>query len=201
MIEKVDVFLHNLNFVWFNSFLALIPVLFGDLMLKTKRNLLKAIYGFIWLIFLPNTIYTLTDISHLFEDWDKVDLLFKAILMLEYGILMIVGFLTFIYAVYFFEKLLENKNKKRRKLSTYLVVFILNFIVGFGVILGNIQRTNSWYIFTNPTRVINDSVEVFFSPELIFAFVIFGILCNIAYFYFVKKVVEFGRKKLSVGGH
>ncbi len=194
----MEIFLYNFSFIWFNLSLALIAVLFGYLMLWAKSKIFKAVCGFLWLIFLPNTIYILTDISHLYEEWPKVDLLFKFILILQYGLFAIAGILTFIYAMYFFERLLEKKNKKRRKPSTFIIIFILNFIVGFGVILGGIQRTNSWYIFTDPIRVINDSLGVLNSSYLLSLSAISGLLFNIIYFYLVKLVTNWGKFRIKL---
>ena len=190
----MEVFLFNLEFLFFNLFLAIIAVLFGYLMVRTKSNILKDLFGFIWLIFLPNTIYLITDISHIYEDWPRVNFLFKIIIAAQYAIFAIAGIITFIYAMYFFERMLENKKSKKRKPSTFLAILILNFIVGFGVILGAAQRTNSWYIFTDPIRVINDSLGVLSSYKLWYTSLIFGIFANIIYFYFVNKVISWGKR-------
>ena len=194
-LNTMDIFLFNLEFLFFNLFLALIAVFFGYFMLRVRSNVLKALFGFIWLIFLPNTIYLITDISHVYEDWPRVDIIFKTMITIQYAFFTIAGIITFIYAVYFFERLLEKKNKKKRKPSTFLVILILNFIVGFGVILGGIQRTNSWDIFINPARVINDSLGVLNSPYLLKLSIMSGVLFNIIYFYFVKPVTKLWKKK------
>ena len=191
----MEVFLYNFNFLLFNLSLAFIALLFGYLMLRVKSNVFKTLYGFIWFIFLPNTIYILTDFSHLYEDWSKVDLIFKLVLITQYAIFAILGALTFIYAVYFFERLLERKNKKGRKPSAFLIILILNFIVGFGVILGGVQRTNSWDVLVNPVRVINDSFGILNSPYLLKLSILSGVLFNTIYFYFVKPVTKWGKKK------
>jgi len=191
----MDIFLYNFEFLFFNLLLALIAVFFGYLMLRVKSNIFKALFGLIWIIFLPNTIYLITDISHVYEDWPRADLVFKAMITIQYTLFAIAGVITFIYAVYFFERLLENKNKKKRKPSTFLAILILNFIVGFGVILGAVQRTNSWDIFINPLRVINDSLGILNSPYLLSLSLISGALFNVIYFYFVKPLTKWWKKK------
>ncbi len=183
----METFLFNLEYMSFNLFLALIPVFFGYLMLKAKNKSLKLLYGFIWFIFLPNTAYILVDIVHLFEQLTKVDLVFKIVLLIQYGLFLLAGALTFIYATYFFERLI-GKNKSRPA-----ILLILNLIVGFGVILGFVQRTNSWYIFTQPLRVIEDTLALLYSPNLVVASFAFGLLVNIIYFYFSKPVIGFGK--------
>lgn len=192
----MDVFLYNFNFIWFNSFLALVAVLFGWLMNKADSVFAKTWTGFIWLIFLPNTLYILTDVSHLFEDWPRVNNLFRIILIFQYTLFSIFGIITFMLAVYFFQKTLERKNKKRIKTLTFVAIVALNFLVGFGVVLGGVERTNSWHIFTNPIRVINDVFYVIFSIELVILSLGVGILANIIYFLLVKPMNDWVKKKL-----
>lgn len=193
----MDVFLHNFNYLLFNTFLAMIAVWFGFLMLKPFPNYIRFFCGFIWLIFLPNTLYLLTDITHLPEDWPKVDGVFKIILMLQFSFFAIVGIITFILAVYFFQIFLEGKSSSRQKnikLRTLILISILNFLVGFGIILGGIQRIHSWYIFSNPLKVIEDLVTVINSKELLTLSFGFGILANIIYFLLVEKAKEWNKK-------
>ena len=185
----MEIFLHNFNFILFNSFLALVPVLFGWLMSKANSVFAKVWTGFIWFIFLPNTIYILTDIAYLFEDLPKVSNLFRAILIIQYSLFTLFGIMTFVIATYFFQKLLQRKNNKRIKSTTILAIFILNFTVGFGVVLGGIERTNSWQIFTDPIRVKNDVFSILSSQEMLLISAGVGILANAIYFLCVKTVV------------
>ena len=184
----MDIFLYNFNFIWFNAFLALIAVMFGWLMIETPSRFAKFLYGFIWLLFLPNTIYILTDVSHLFEDWNKVDNLFKFILTIQYTLFSIFGIITFALAIYFFQKLLEGKNRKKIKFSTFISICILNFMVGFAVVLGGIERTNSWHVFTDPIRVANDILDMISSKEMLMLSVGVGLLANIIYFLSVETI-------------
>lgn len=189
----MDIFLSNFNFIWINSALALVAILFGWLMLKVKSPYFKLLHGFLWLLFLPNTIYILTDVSHLFEDWSKVDNLFRLILIFQYALFSIFGIITFVVATYFFQRLLEGK-KKGIKASTIAAICVLNFIVGFGVILGGIRRTNSWYIFTNPSRVMEDVLNLIYSQELLVLSIGVGILANLIYFLMIETVATWGKK-------
>ena len=189
----MDVFLNNFYFIWINSFLALIALLFGWLMSKAHSTFAKAWTGFIWLIFLPNTLYILTDISHLFEDWPKINNLFRLILIIQYALFSIAGVLAFIISVYFFQRMIEKKSvgwkKKKIRLSTIISISALNFLVGFGVVLGGIQRTNSWHIFTDPTKVANDILNVTSSKEMLMLSVGIGLLANIIYFTFLETIL------------
>ena len=167
-------------------------------MVKARSKFAKTLYGFIWFIFLPNTIYILTDVTHLFEDWSKVDNLFRTILIIQYGLFSIVGIITFSAAVYFIQKLLQ-RNKKVIKPTTITAIIILNFIVGFGVILGGIERTNSWHIFTNPSRVLEDSLDLIYSQELLILSLGVGVFANLVYFLMAETVVKWSKKFFKSG--
>lgn len=193
----MDVFLNNFNFIWINSFLALVAVIFGWLMLRKLPKLIRIICGFCWLLFLPNTIYILTDVSHLFEDWPKVNNLFRLILILQYTLFSIIGIITFAISVYFFQKLLEGKRQKGIKTTTIAAICVLNFIVGFGVILGGIRRTNSWYVFTNPSVVLEDVLSLIYSQELLILSLGVGILANLIYFLMLESIATWGKKYLK----
>lgn len=192
----MEIFLDNFTFIWINSALALIAILFGWLMSKANSTFTKLWTGFLWLIFLPNTIYILTDISHLFEDWTKVDNLFKFILIIQHSIFSIFGIITFVLATYFFQRLLEGKRRKGMKTTTIIAICILNFIVGFGVVLGGIRRTNSWYIFTDPSRVLEDVFNLIYSQELLILSFGIGILANFIYFTMLESIATWGKKYL-----
>lgn len=200
----MEIFLYNFNLIWFNTFLALIAVMFGWLMIKTPSRFAKVLYGFIWLIFLPNTIYILTDISHLFEDWNKVNNLFKFILTIQYTLFAITGIITFTLAIYFFQRLLEGKSagwrKKKIKLSTFISICILNFMVGFAVVLGGIERTNSWHVFTDPIRVANDILDMISSKEMLMLSMGVGLLANVVYFLSVEAIATWGKKLFKDSG-
>ncbi len=196
----MDIFIDNLYFVWVNSSLALVAVLFGWLMSKANSVFAKMWTGFLWLLFLPNTIYILTDISHIAEQWSQVSNLFRLILVIQYSIFLIFGIVTFIFAVYFFQKLLEGKShkeKKKMKPLTFTAILAINFLVGFGVVLGGIERTNSWYVFTDPLRVIGDVLTLINSQELLMLSAGFGILSNLIYFLIGEAVITWGKKYLK----
>lgn len=170
--------------------MALIAVLFGWLMSKANSTFAKVWTGVIWLIFLPNTIYILTDITYLFEDWPKVSNLFRAILIVQYSLFALYGIITFVIAIYFFQKLLQGNHQKKIKPATFVTIFTLNFIVGFGVVLGGIERTNSWYIFTDPIRVANDALDVLSSKEMLMLSAGVGLLANAVYFLLADTVIK-----------
>ena len=189
----MDVFLYNFNFIWFNTFLALIAVFFGWLMIKAQSKFARYIHGFIWFIFLPNTIYILTDITHLFEDWSKVNDFFRTLLVIQYALFAILGIITFTIAINYFRKVLD-RGSKQMKISTIFAICLLNLMVGFGVVLGGIQRTNSWYVITDPSRVFEDALNLIYSQELLMLSIGVGLFNNAVYFLMAETVATWGKK-------
>src|SRR5579863_3913239 len=114
------------NFLWmsFNVFLALIAVLFGWLMKKTTWKLLRIIYGAAWIIFLPNTLYLLTDIIHLFTRIERVQGIIRVIFIFQYLLLLLLGLITYFAAVYPVEQVFI-KSMKWNKTVFMLIISVL----------------------------------------------------------------------------
>lgn len=184
----MDILFFNTGWMLYNVSLALIAVIFGILTYKTRSLFIKIFFGIIWILFLPNTIYILTDIEHLFEDIGKTSGLIQVFLIFQYLLLMAGGIITFLYGLYPFEKMLNLS--KKLKHNTKILIIIMNFLIAFGVVLGRVQRANSWDLLFDTQKVISDSLHVIYSKQLLFFFLFFAALCNIIYFYFrnyVKK--------------
>ena len=173
--------------------MALIAVIFGWLMVKARSKFARYIHGFIWFIFLPNTIYILTDITHLFEDWSKVNDFFRTLLVIQYALFAILGIITFTIAINYFRKVLD-RGSKQMKISTIFAICLLNLMVGFGVVLGGIQRTNSWYVITDPSRVFEDALNLIYSQELLMLSIGVGLFNNAVYFLMAETVATWGKK-------
>jgi uncharacterized membrane protein len=185
------------NFGWmaYNCFLALIAVGLGYLVLQVNAKFLKFIIGVFWLLFLPNTIYIFTDLEHLVRQWQVIEPSFRSLLVLEYVIFEIIGIITFLLAFFPFEKLVKSLKFSKKQTIWAFVVF--NFVVAFGMVLGRVERVNSWQVFTNPPAVISSTLHVFHSFSLIALTVLFGLLCNFIYFLFRKKAHVFIKEFLD----
>lgn len=187
----MNVIVDNIKWMPVNIFLALVPVLFGYLMVKEKRIFLKLIFAFIWLIFLPNTIYIYTDLIYLPEHWLETKGIEKILLFMQFFILEIVGFFSFIVSLHYLEKILKKyKTKISTKMNTFLIVLI-NFFIGAGIVLGREERTNSWEVVLNTKRVFDDSLSIFLSLENLIFIIVAGIFANLVYFVFKSSILEF----------
>lgn len=192
--QIMDILVDNIFWMLYNSWLAVLPVLFGWLFLKVRKKILKFICACLWFIYLPNTLYLFTDLLHVPHQWVRVEDSDKVLLIFQYAGLQIVGFVTFLLSIASLEKLLFNsKWKKERKLD-YAIIITINMLVGFGIVLGRTERINSWEVFTAPGNVIASVATVLSTIDLIFLAVLFGLFANFFYFLFRKPFVKFTKR-------
>lgn len=182
----------NYNYSWiiFNLFLASIPVVLTIILQKKKMpGFVRALLLAFWLLFLPNTIYLMSDIQYLPIQFSLSDFTQKLALVIQYGVVIFFGFFAYFYSLKPLENLIKKNKLLRSNKLTIIVVF--NLVVAFGVTLGKFVRLHSWFVFTNTNAVIKGIFEVFFTPNLLLYFLLFGILINLIYFftngYFKKK--------------
>jgi uncharacterized membrane protein len=143
--------------IW-NLFLAWLPILFGYLLvrllqstkIRSKRQSLELFaLGALWLGFLPNTFYLVSDLIHL-EPTGEVSLLFDAVLLMFFawtGLLL--GFIS-VYTIH-----VELRKRVSQRLGVMLIgaVFILS---SFAIYLGRFLIWNTWDIIINPGGILLD---------------------------------------------
>jgi uncharacterized membrane protein len=184
------IFADNTSWMLFNIFLAIVPVVLGWLLLRIKNGLLKTLIGIVWFLFLPNTIYIFTDLAHIIPNWGMVNNWGRFILLIQYGVLEVIGFITFILALYPFEKIIHKNPVLNKKNRGDLLIILINYLIGFGIVLGRIERINSWDALFNIKSVFQASLHILSSPELLFLVIFFGLLSNFYYFLFRKIIIK-----------
>ena len=186
----MNIFLSNFSWMMPNLALASLGFVFALMYLRTKSKLWKLLLFIAWFLFVPNTIYLLTDVQHYFEQLTRVDLLGWVLITIQYIALVAFGVLT-----YFAGMMPMEEFFKRVKFKHYSFVFLIfNFAIAFAVVLGKIERTHSWYVVTQPLRVINDIEHLLKTPVLVIAVILLGILFNLIYFTFRKKISKLFKK-------
>ena len=185
----MNLILYNISWMGFNVFLALIPIVFGWLTLKTRQRFLCMVFVLIWLFFLPNTLYIFTDLRHIVHTWRGIGFFGKIGLVAQYAIYEIIGFSSFILALYPIEKkFLISRWRERNLLRAFLLV-MANFLIGFGMVLGLVLRMNSWDILVDTPKVMHASLQIFSSFELMLLVLFFSVLANFLYFFFRKMLI------------
>lgn len=136
--------------VW-NLFLAAIPF-FITFQLSSRKKLHKyrlLLWFGIWLLFLPNAPYIVTDFIHL--QHLKANILWLDTLLI--GTYALSGLLFYFISVRDMEELL-HRHFQHRKIK-YLL-WVIPFLVGFGIYLGRFLRWNSWDILQRPYVLMQD---------------------------------------------
>lgn len=147
------------SFLVWNLFLAFIPYILSSKMESwLQQNKWKALaFAVVWLLFVPNSFYIITDLFHL--DMNQVvPLWFDLALLLSFAWN---GLLFGIVSVRQMEKAFETYFNKKFDLLFILPVMFLN---GLGVYVGRYLRFNSWDVITNPLQLISDIVDLFIHP-------------------------------------
>ncbi len=170
-------------FLLWNLFLAWLPLLFAWLLFSRtdSRGLLwsrlNIAYFVLWLLFLPNALYLVTDFVHLTGYFDEPQRLFDIVLFATYAVQgILLGCLALL--------LVHIRAVQRFGKYGHLIAGGALFASGFAIYMGRYLRWNSWDVVINPfgllfdvsDRVINPTNHIAtFSTTLLF-FSVYSVL-------------------------
>ena len=190
----MQLFFLNIQWMAFNSSLAVIGMVLGWFAYKS-RGVLRILFAALWFLFIPNTIYMVTDLAHLSWQLPAVSPIWYLPIMVQFLLLATLGVVTFVLGFYPFEQLLHSFKKKRYTDYTLFIILVMNIIIGTGVILGRVYRLHSWYVMTQPGRVASAVLDFFSSVELMALALMVGVIGFIVYLLLREDVVGFMPKK------
>jgi uncharacterized membrane protein len=148
-------------FLEWNLFLALIPYLLSSFLYRRinsgLNNYVLAAISFVWLLFIPNTFYILTDLFHLGET-GAAPLWFDLLLILSFAWN---GLMLGILSIRQMEKIFHLKFSTRNEL---LFLYPIMWLNALGVFIGRYLRFNSWDIITSPFRLTLDILDLLMHP-------------------------------------
>jgi len=143
----------NARIIW-NLFLALIPLSLSFYLFRPSalRNLAWWAIFMIFIAFLPNAPYILTDSIHILELGPNYPLWSVVLVLLPQYILFIVaGFQAYVVSLMNLDSYLINQSAEQYQLPTNAVIHALCVV---GVYIGRFERFNSWDFVTKPGEVI-----------------------------------------------
>jgi uncharacterized membrane protein len=146
--------------VW-NLFLAWIPYICARILWRAARGsaslALLAPLAVVWLLFLPNAPYLVTDIVHLHHPHDYRLVLEVAL----FGAVALAGVLLGVASMQPVHRLVAERFG-----PTAARVFppVTAVAVALGVYLGRVQRWNSWAFFQTPGRLLHATWSVLGHP-------------------------------------
>lgn len=147
-------------FLAWNLFLAFIPWWISNILKrKEKLTIIHLPIIAIWLLFLPNAPYILTDLFHL-KPRTGLPLWFDLILVLSFAL---TGMIVFFKSLKDMLKLLTNRMPQ---LYVTIITPFIFWLVAYGLYLGRYLRFNSWDI-VHPFRLMNASFTILFEKDTI----------------------------------
>jgi uncharacterized membrane protein len=136
----------NLALAWVPLLLALAAWL--GYRLGWPRPVLACLAG-LWLLFLPNAPYILTDFVHLTYDYHGAPLAFDALSIAAYAV---TGLLLGFASLYLMQAVMRRVLGER---ATWLLVAAILSLSSVGIYLGRYQRLNSWDAIRHPGSILD----------------------------------------------
>jgi len=147
----------SFDFVPWNLLLAMIPAVAAMLFERARQAAARAFLFAVWLLFLPNAPYILTDFVHLAprpQDplWFDIALLGSAAATgLLLGYTSVVDVQTAI-------------TRSFNKVAGWLVAILALLLTGFGIYLGRFLRWNSWDPLASPEQLFEEIARKTWNP-------------------------------------
>ncbi len=169
------------RFLLGNLFLACVPLILSTVLRVTSRLqlhwiLMTGVFC-LWLLFLPNAPYILTDILHLTRTPDAPAWYDLALLLSCAGTGLLLGYLS----------LIDVQRIVTRRFSPFVGwIFALVSLVlsGFAIYLGRFLRWNSWDVLVTPTRLFEIATALMHpiaNVRPLSVTLIFGIILTLGY--------------------
>jgi len=165
-----------LLFLIWNLFLGYIPYGISTKIKKTiPTTPLFYVLLVIWLLFLPNAFYLITDFVHL-HHYNRAQFAFDALLLTSFTV---AGFYAGILSLWDIHQLLRMKYTY--KTSKLLIVLII-YLSAYGIYLGRILRFNSWDLLSHPLRLFYHSSKSLLQYETLVFTIALGTFMTAVYF-------------------
>ena len=155
----------NTTFVYmfWNIFLAFIPFFISSiLLLNTKEEKITKpffIGGFIlWLLFLPNAPYVITDFIHLGR-------IHGVPVMYDIFVLFSSAWASLLFGLYSLEHIEKILLLKFSAKKTNIIIPVAILLSSFGIYLGRFLRFNSWDFFISHNSLISNTWKIFTAPN------------------------------------
>lgn len=149
-------------FLLWNLVLAVIPVLLAWWLVVRVRQFgwfkwQQMLLSLVWLSFLPNSFYLVTDFIHL-RTTNEASLFFDVIMLASF---VVNGLMLGYIAIYLVHSELIRRFSES---SSYKIVGIIFLLCSFATYLGRFTRWNTWDILLQPAGLIFDVSDRVINP-------------------------------------
>lgn len=151
------------SFLTWNLFLGFIPFGMSTLLVNSgklfKKTPLQLLLFGIWLLFLPNAFYIITDLFHL-RPKQQIPLWYDLLLIFSFALNgLIAGYISLLDV----HNWIEQNLGRVWSWSLSVSVIVLS---AFGVYIGRYLRWNSWDIIADPWALFEDILDRIIHPKV-----------------------------------
>lgn len=150
------------NYLIWNLFLAWLPLVVAVRLVGVLRQKLWSSWetmglSILWLVFLPNSFYMISDFIHL-QDVQRVDLVFDTVMMTSFIYTGVTLGFSSLYLIH-----LQLRRRISRPAANLCVALTL-FLSSAAIYIGRDLRWNSWDVLTNPGGLLFDISDRMLHP-------------------------------------
>ncbi|NEO57070.1 MAG: DUF1361 domain-containing protein [Okeania sp. SIO3B5] len=168
--------------------ITLVFIILGMCLLRFPHNfsLLWWFGCLIFMAFLPNAPYVLTDIIHLYQDIRQSNSVWVLTLAVvpQYLLFMFIGFEAYVLSLINLGDYLKGQGWSNFILG---IEFIIHCLSAIGIYLGRFKRFNSWDVVTNPDALVKSVYnDMFNRGPILVIFITFIVILSL---YWLMKLV------------
>ena len=134
----------------------------------------------LWLLFLPNSPYILTDLFHL-RPREYFPLWYDLVLVLSFAL---IGMMVFLKSL---KDMFGMLQKYVKPAYVAIITPFVFWLISFGLYLGRYLRFNSWNVVNHPFQLMRQSFDILFEKDTIAFTFIFSIF--LAFLYYISKPI------------
>ncbi len=190
--NALELFNRYSGWIIWNLFLAFIPLVLSFWLFRRRTNLRSPLWWLVlavFIAFLPNAPYLLTDIIHLIRATRSIYSIWVITLIFIplHLFAILAGFEAYVIS------LINQGHYLRRQGAKHFVFraeLLVHALASIGVYMGRFQRFNSWDLITDPGNVLlttfNDLTSKFPVLVMVITFVVLTVL------YWIMKQITLG---------
>lgn len=150
-------------FLPWNLVLAVVPLVLSWWLVERVRSggwltWQQTLLTVVWLSFLPNSFYLISDFVHLRETYE-INLVFDIVMLMSFAVNgLIFGFMS-LYMVH------RELNRRIQPKQAYILISLVILACSFAAYLGRYTRWNSWDIVLRPAGLLFDVSDRFINPS------------------------------------
>lgn len=192
LANALDAFNRHSGWIIWNLFLAFIPLCLSFFLFRRKNSNRSWIWWIILIIFiafLPNAPYLLTDIIHLiratragYSVW-IITLVFIPLHVFA----IIVGFQAYVISLINQGYYLAKQGAKKWIIPSE---FLMHFLCAIGVYLGRFERFNSWDLVTQPDVIMFETLNDLTAKKPLLVMIITFVIISLV--YLIMKQITLG---------